>query len=63
MKTASNVPAARDFDSIAGTLPSNALSDGGNEPIVVRHPSAEKGDLLHQGARGAVIHRTSLVGG
>jgi len=39
-KTRKN-PAAKDFDAIAGTLPSNARSDGG-EPIIIRHPSAAK---------------------
>ena len=29
------IPAAKDFDVIAGILPSNARSDGGNELIVV----------------------------
>jgi hypothetical protein len=33
-------PAARDFDSIAETLPSNARSDGGNGPIVVLNDGA-----------------------
>ncbi|MDR3798423.1 MAG: hypothetical protein P4K93_09735 [Terracidiphilus sp.] len=45
-------PAARDFDSIAETLPSNARGDDGNEPIVVRNPSADKGGLLNQSQRG-----------
>lgn len=52
-------PAAKDFDTIAGTLPSNARSDGGNEPILVRHPSADKneaalkpGGPLYQGKAG-----------
>ena len=29
-------PTAKDFDAIAGTLPSNARSDGGDKLIVVR---------------------------
>jgi lipid A disaccharide synthetase len=37
-------PAARDFDAIAGTLPSNARSDGGNEPILVHPPDTHKDD-------------------
>jgi hypothetical protein len=37
-------PAAKDFDSIAGTLPSNARSDGGNEPILVLNPSENKAE-------------------
>lgn len=49
-------PAAKDFDSIAGTLPSNARGDGGNEPIVVRNPSADKGTgTLYQSSHGAPI--------
>ncbi|HEV2133803.1 MAG TPA: hypothetical protein VGR47_06025 [Terracidiphilus sp.] len=48
-------PAARDFDSIAETLPSNARGDGGNKPILVLNPSADKGadggEVLHQAAR------------
>jgi hypothetical protein len=43
-------PAAKDFDAIAGTLPSNARGDGGNEPIVIRNPSAGKGETLYQSA-------------
>ncbi len=35
-------PAAKDFDAITGTLPSNARSDGGNKTIVVRPPDADK---------------------
>jgi len=35
-------PAARDFDAIAGTLPSNARSDGGNIPILVHPPDTHK---------------------
>ena len=53
---APNVPATKDFDTDAGILPSNARGDG-IEPIVVRHPSADKGidagDVLHQAAEGA----------
>ena len=44
-------PAAKDFDAIAGTLPSNARSDGG-EPIVIRtdktEPRVDSDDVLHQ---------------
>ena len=43
-------PAAKDFDSIAGTLPSNARSDGGEEPIIVPHPNAGKNQDLYQAA-------------
>jgi hypothetical protein len=49
-------PAAKDFDSIAGTLPSNARSDGGDKPIVVLNPSVDKneagpGETFYQGER------------
>jgi lipid-A-disaccharide synthase len=40
-------PAARDFDAIAGTLPSNARSDGGNRVIVVRLSDVDKGGAPH----------------
>jgi hypothetical protein len=45
-------PAAKDFDSIAGTLPSNARSDGGDVPIVIRNPNTDKkaGPILNQSA-------------
>jgi lipid-A-disaccharide synthase len=38
-------PAARDFDAIAGTLPSNARSDGGNTPILVHPPDTHKNGM------------------
>lgn len=52
-------PAARDFDAITRTLPSNARSDGGNGYIVVRPPKADKsedalepGETLYQSGPG-----------
>jgi len=50
MASLRKVPAARDFDSIARTLLSNARSDGG-EPIVVRMDSA--GNAEPAASRGA----------
>jgi len=35
-------PAAKDFDTIAGTLPSNARGDGGDKPIIVLRQNADK---------------------
>ena len=46
------VPAAKDFDVIAGTLPSNARSDDGNDAIVIHGPVDVKGDILYQAIRG-----------
>lgn len=40
------VPAARDFDSIARTLLSNAQSDGGDAYILVRHADGVKNSAL-----------------
>jgi len=40
-------PAARDFDAITGTLPSNARSDGGNTIIVVRPQDVDKVGAAH----------------
>ena len=62
-------PAARDFDAIAGTLPSNAQSDGGSHLSIVRHPSAGKDDLpqsvrLRLGrfpASGDIINSSKLL--
>jgi lipid A disaccharide synthetase len=40
-------PAARDFDTITGTLPSNARSDGGNSHILVHPPHTHKNLQKH----------------
>ena len=37
-------PAAKDFDAIAGTLPSNARGDGGHTPVIVAGSIADKDD-------------------
>jgi hypothetical protein len=48
-------PATKDFDSIAGTLPSNARGDGGNKPIILQSPSVDKGET--EGSGGEVLHQ------
>jgi hypothetical protein len=55
-------PAAKDFDAMACTLPSNAQSDGGNGTMIVGHPRTDESeaesnpeDILHQNSKSVGV--------